>query len=128
MVNDPVGDLIIQIKNAGAIGKELVVVPFSNLKYAVALKLKDKGFVTNAVKGKDGKTLEISLAYDGINHKIRNVKRISKPGRRLYRKSDEVHSVKNGFGSLILSTPKGVLADDEARKAHVGGEALFEIW
>ena len=131
MVNDTIGDFIIRLKNAGAVKKESVSVPFSALKMAVAEKLRDAGFVTSIdKKGKKvRKTLDVVLKYDaeGI-HVIHGVKRVSKPGRRVYRSSREIVPVRYGQGALILSTPKGILTGKEARQANVGGEALFEIW
>lgn len=131
MTSDPVADLINRLKNAGAIKRESVSVPFSNLKLAIAEKLKDAGYV-KAIdrKGKKvKKTLELALMYDAQGAcKIKGVKRISKPGRRLYKSVHEIMPVRYGYGALILSTPKGVLTDKEARKQKVGGEAMFEIW
>jgi small subunit ribosomal protein S8 len=135
MISDRVGDFIIRLKNAGAIGKATVEVPHSNHLEAVAKKLKELGFVgevsvdksARALKGP--KLLTVALAYDESGrHKIQDVKRVSKPGRRLYTPARQAHGVKNGAGALILSTPKGVLSDKEARKVRVGGETLFQIW
>lgn len=130
MVSDRVGDFIIRLKNAGAIGTETISVPHSNHLEAVAKKLKELGFVSEVnTSKKEPKMLEVSLAYDEKGaHKIHDVKRVSKPGRRLYAPSRDAHRVKNGHGALILSTPKGVLSDSEARKNRQGGETLFEIW
>lgn len=131
MITDPVGDLIVRLKNAGAIRKETVSVPFSSFKMAIAEKLKDAGFVRGVEKKgkKMRKTLDIALQYDaGGKCAISGVKRISKPGRRMYRGVNEIHSVRYGRGALILSTPKGVMTDREARTEKTGGEALFEIW
>lgn len=131
MVSDTIGDFIIRLKNAGAVKKESVSVPFSALKLAVAEKLRDAGFVKSIdKKGKKvRKTLDVVLKYDaeGI-HVIHGVKRISKPGRRMYRSVSEIMPVRYGHGVLVLSTPKGILTGKEARKENVGGEALFEIW
>ena len=130
MVNDPIGDLIIRIKNAGAVKKEYIDVPHSRHKHDVAAKLKDLGYVVDTEKrGKEMKMLRITLAYkeDG-SPKITDVKRMSKPGRRLYVKSQDAHSVKYGQGALIISTPQGILTDAEARMNRAGGEMLFQIW
>jgi small subunit ribosomal protein S8 len=131
LITDPVGDFIIRLKNAGAVGKETVSVPFSQFKLAIAEKLKEAGYVSDIEKKgkKVRKTLDVVLKYkaDG-SHAITDVKRISKPGRRLYKGSKEINPVRYGHGALILSTPQGVMTDKEARKAKVGGEALFEIW
>lgn len=131
MVTDPISDFIIRLKNAGAVRKSSVSVPFSNFKFAVAEKLKEAGYVVAVEKRgkKVRKSIEVTLKYDAQGaHVIHGVKRISKPGQRQYRSVLEIHSVRYGHGSLVLSTPKGVLTDKEARKAKVGGEALFEIW
>lgn len=131
MVNDPVGDFIIQLKNASMIGKPSVVVPYSKLRHAVAGKLREGGYVGEVSKRgkKVQKSLEVELRYDKAGKStIHGVKRVSKPGRRMYRGADDILPVRYGKGALILSTPKGILSGSEARKQHVGGEALFEIW
>jgi small subunit ribosomal protein S8 len=130
MVTDRVGDFIIRLKNAGAIGNPKTSVPHSKHIEAIAEKLKELGFVERVEVTKVfPKTIEVTLAYDEQGtHKIHNVKRVSKPGRRLYVPAHEVHTVKNGLGARILSTPKGVLSDAQARKVRAGGETLFEIW
>ncbi len=130
MISDRVGDFIIRLKNAGAIAKEEVLVPYSSHLEAVARKLKDLGFVADvSVSKKMPKELVVTLSYDEAgNHKIKGVKRVSKPGRRLYVRASEAHTVRNGFGARVLSTPKGILSDREARKVRAGGENLFEIW
>jgi len=131
MVTDPVADFVNQIKNAGAVGKTTVSVPFSNLKSAIADVLLAKGYIRGVEKKgkKIKKTLEVTLAYaeDG-KHRIKGVKRISKPGRRSYKSVKEIVPVRYGHGAVILSTPKGVLTGDDAKKENVGGETLFEIW
>lgn len=131
MVNDPIADFIVRLTNAGAIKKASVSVPFSNFKMAIAEKLKDAGYVSNIEKKgkKVKKTLDVTLKYDTAgNHVIHGARRISKPGRRLYKSALEIHPVRYGHGSLILTTPKGIMTDKEARKEKIGGEALFEIW
>ena len=134
MVTDRVGDFIIRLQNAARIGKRDVSVPYSSHLFAIAKKLKELGFITRVeVKTKEGdevkKSFVVSLAYNerGVP-KLRGVKRISKPGRRLYTPSTALHRVKGGTGARIISSPMGVITDSEARKAHVGGEDLFEIW
>jgi len=131
MVSDSVGDFIIQLKNAGMAGKKEVALPYSKLKHAIASKLVEKGYVAKAeMQGKQvAKTLAVALKFDeGGKHHINGVKRVSKPGRRLYAKATEIYPVKFGKGHMVLSTPVGILTDDEARKQHVGGEQLFMIW
>lgn len=131
MVTDRVGDFIIRLKNAGAIGTPEVVLPYARHLEEIARKLKDLGFVADVSTKKSGAhaDLVVTLAFDdrGV-HKITDVKRVSKPGRRLYVPASEAHGVKNGLGATILSTPKGILSDKEARKVRVGGETLFQVW
>ncbi len=131
MTNDPIADLIVRLTNAGAIRKPSVSVPFSNLKLAVAEKLKTAGYVSSVEKKgkKVKKTLDVVLKYDAQgDHVIHGVRRISKPGRRLYKRAGAINPVRYGHGALILTTPKGIKTDSEARKEKIGGEALFEIW
>ncbi len=131
MVNDPVGDFIIRLTNAGAIKREVVSVPFSMFKLAIAEKLKDAGFIASVEKKgkKIKKTLDVVLKYDMQGKPIiQGVKRISKPGRRMYKSVLDIVPVRYGKGALILSTPTGIKTDKEAKKEKVGGEALFEIW
>ena len=129
-MQDSISNLITQLKNASAARKEVVTVPASNLVEAVAEALARKGYVKPAVKkGKTiKKTLEIGLIYNGGNARIADVKRLSKPSKRLYKGYSEIFPIKQGFGSMFISTPKGILSDDEARKEKVGGEILFNIW
>jgi len=130
MVGDPISDLIIRIKNAGMVGKGEVLVPYSKLRHAVVSKLKENGFIADVeTRGKKvRKSLAISLKYNEGAHVVSGVKRISKPGRRLYIKAANIHPVKFGKGKRILSTPQGVLTGEEAREQNVGGEELFIIW
>ena len=131
MVNDTIGDFIVQLKNASVVKKAAVSVPFSSFKMAIAEKLQGAGYVKSIEKRgkKVKKTLDIILKYDENRRPaVQGVKRISKPGRRMYKSAHEINAVRYGHGTLILSTPKGVLTDKEARKQKIGGEALFEIW
>ncbi len=131
MVNDPIGDLINRLVNAGAVKKTTVAVPYSTLKAAVADKLVAAGYLAGAEKKgkKVKKTLDIVLKYNAEGApRISGVKRISKPGRRIYKGVLDINPVRYGHGSLVLSTPKGILTDKEAREHKVGGEAMFEIW
>jgi len=131
MVTDPIGDLIIRLTNAGAVKKQTVSVPFSMFKLAIAEKLKDMGLVKQIEKKgkKVKKTIDVTLKYDEHDHPvIHGVRRVSKPGRRVYRSAKEIVPVRYGHGHIVLSTPQGVMTGVEARKANIGGEALFEIW
>jgi small subunit ribosomal protein S8 len=131
MVTDPVADFITRLTNASAVKKQTVSVPFSAFKLAIAEKLSEAGYVgTVEKKGKKvRKSLDVTLKYatDG-SPVIRGVKRVSKPGRRLYKSVLDINPVRYGHGTLVLSTPKGIKTDKEAKKENVGGEALFEIW
>ncbi len=131
MVNDPIGDFIIQLKNAGMVKKAEISVPYSKLKHAIADRLVEAGYIVSATKRgkKVKKTLDVSLKYDksGI-HAIQGVKRSSKPGRRMYLGVAEIFPVKFGNGERILSTPAGIMTGKEARQKNVGGEELFIIW
>lgn len=130
MVGDTIGDFIIRLKNAGMVGKREVVVPYSKLRQAVAEKLVSAGYIESAKQEgkKVQKDLVIVLKYENNKHQITGVKRISKPGRRLYTKVADIHKVKFGQGHMILSTPAGILTNDEAKAKNVGGEQLFIIW
>ena len=134
MVSDRVGDFIIRLQNAARIGKREVAMPYSGHLVAIAKKLKELGFLTAVeVKMKDGESVKklfvATLAYDerGLS-KLRGVKRVSKPGRRLYTAHTTAHRVKGGTGARILSSSSGIISDREARKGKIGGEELFEIW
>jgi small subunit ribosomal protein S8 len=131
MVGDTIGDFIIRLKNAGMVGKDTVSVPYSKFRHNIANKLVEAGYIAAAdTKGKEvqSKTLEVKLQYENGAHRINGVKRVSKPGRRLYAKVADLHPVKFGKGHLFLSTPAGILTGEEAKEKKVGGEQLFIIW
>lgn len=131
MVTDPIGDFITRLKNASMVRHAEVTLPYSKLKESIALTLKGAGFVGEVTHEGVGvhKKLVVSLVYEkNGTPRIKGVQRISKPGRRLYAGVKEIHPVKYGKGILVLSTPRGILADHEARKVRVGGETLFKMW
>lgn len=131
MVTDPIANMLVSMKNSAAVSKETVVVPFSSIKYAIAQCLATHGFIAGVSKKTQKQNisvLEINLAYNEQGAKIHDVKRISKPSRRVYFGVHDLTSVKNGHGITVLSTPKGILSDKDAKKEQVGGEALFMIW
>ena len=134
MVTDRVGDFIIRLQNAAMIGKHEVTAPYSEHLFTIAKKLKELGFLTHVKTDvKEGgdikKTLIVTLTYDEKGQaKLRGVKRVSKPGRRLYAPHTATHRVKGGTGASIISSSSGIISDAEARKNRVGGEELFEIW
>ena len=133
MITDRIGDFIIRLQNAAMIGKRDVSVPYSVHLLAIAKKLKELGFITTVeVKEKEEsvkKEILVTLSYNERGTpKLRGVKRISKPGRRLYAPHTAAHKVKGGTGARILSSSAGIITDAEARAQKVGGEELFEIW
>ena len=127
---DTISNMIIQIKNAGSAGHDRVSIPYSKLKHSIVEVLKKEHFVkdveTESEKGR--KVLAVDLFMENRVPKIKGVKRISKPSRRVYKKSSEIRSVKNGYGAVILSTSQGIMSGREAKKSQLGGEALFSIW
>lgn len=131
MVTDPIADMIVRIQNASAVRKSTVLVPYSKMKLSIAELLEKEGFVKSvAKKGKKvAKSIEIGLVYgeDG-EPRVSGVQRVSKFSKRVYMGSKKLYPVKSGYGLMVLTTPKGILSDKEARKENVGGEALFKIW
>jgi len=127
MVTDIIGDFIIRLKNANLVGKEVVSTYTSKNKEAIADALVRAGFVKSY--SKNGKMIEVILSYKSDkSSKIKGVQRISKPSKRVYLGSADIKPFKNGFGSVIFSTPAGILSNKEASKQKVGGEVLFKIW
>ncbi len=127
-MTDPIADMLIRIKNAQAVSKDTVVMPFSKIKQEIARVLKQKQLILDfEKKGRTvAKKLEIKLKYVNAFPAISNVQRLSKPGQRQYAKSKEIHSP--GRGSIVIvSTSKGIMSDDEARQAKLGGEVLCKI-
>ena len=127
---DSIANMIIIMKNGSLAGKESVTFPYSKMKNAIAECLKKAGYVSEVSKKvkKGQPILEVGLVYVDKKPKIVEVERISKQSRRVYFGMKDIHSVRNGSGLLVLSTPKGILSGKEARKEQVGGEALFRIW
>ena len=129
MVTDPISDFIIRLQNASRAKKEVVSLPFSQLKLAIAQVLERAGYIAEIdKKSKPGAPLSVTLSYKDGQPSISGVKRLSKPSRRTYLGVRDVRPVKRGHGLLVLSTPAGVMSGKEAREKKVGGEALFEIW
>jgi len=123
-------DLLTRIKNAQQAKKEIIKVPFSNMDLAVALILVRTGYLESVEKkGRLPKrVIEIKLKYDQGRGAVNGVKFLSKPSRRLYFGYKDLRSVKKNYGLSVLSTPKGIMTNREARREKVGGELLFEIW
>ena len=129
-MNDPIGDLITRIRNAQQRNKSKVSSPGSQLRTRVLEVLKNEGYIRGyASVEKDGRSeLEIELKYYEGEPVIREIARISKPGRRVYSSVKNLPRINNGLGVAVVSTPKGVMADHEAREANVGGEILFTVF
>ena len=129
--HDPIGDLIARINNAQMRKKPKVSTPGSRLRVSVLDVLKNEGFIRGyaQVDHTDGRSeLEIELKYFDGEPVIREIERVSKPGRRVYASVKNLPRVNNGLGISVLSTPKGIMADHEARDANVGGEVLFTVF
>lgn len=130
MVNDPIGDMIIQIKNAAMAGRREVMLPYSGVKMALAQTLLKEGYITAVEKTGEAPKfqLRMTLTYQNDTPVVTNVKRKSKPGMRVYIGKHEIPMVVGGMGIAILSTPKGIMTGKEAKKLGLGGELLCEIW
>jgi small subunit ribosomal protein S8 len=130
MITDPVTDMLNRIKNGLSSQKEMVEVPYSNFKYEIAKILEQENFIGKAEKKgrKSKKILEITLKYEDKAPAILGVKRVSRPGQRIYAPSQNIKKVRGGYGISIVSTSKGLMTGKEARKQKVGGEILCEIW
>ena len=124
-------NVLTQIRNAQMVGKKNVKIPFSKMDESVLTILSKAGFVESAEKKGRGikKYFDVTLRYqDNGEGAIEGVRLISKPSRRIYKKSTQLYPVRQGRGIAVISTPGGVMADADARKQHMGGEVLFEIW
>ncbi len=128
---DVIAELINNLKTASAAKKATATFPYSKMRESILITLEKEGFIKSFTKkGKKViKTIEVELAYEeDKSPKILGVQQVSKYSRRLYYKADEIYPVRNGYGSLVITTPKGVMTDKQARKEKVGGEPLFKIW
>ena|SRR3989344_2133086 len=135
MVNDPISNMLVQIKNAQMVNKDLVLIPSSKMRLKIAQILKEEGFLGDIEKKskKDKKTeleyLSISLRYEEDRKpRISGFKIISRPSRHMYVGAKDIKTVRSGFGIALISTSKGVMSSKEARKQNLGGEILFEVW
>ncbi len=130
-ITDPIADMLTRIRNGLVARHDVVEVPASNMKKAIAQILVDEGYIKDfkVVDNGNQGTIRLVLKYDSQGRKvIQGLKRISKPGLRVYAKKDEIPKVLGGLGIAIISTPKGVITDRQARKSGVGGEVLAYIW
>ncbi len=130
MFTDPIADMLTRIRNGYAVKKETVSLPYSKFKYGIAQVLVKEGFVAEVERKGRGtaRSLNIRLSYFDGEPAVTNFMRISKPGQRVYTSYRDIGRARRGFGVTILSTPKGLLTDKEARKNKLGGEVLCEIW
>ncbi|MCR1934503.1 30S ribosomal protein S8 [Clostridium tepidum] len=131
VMSDPIADLLTRIRNANVVRHEVVEVPSSNIKKAIANIMLTEGYIRDLEEYRDGSVdmLRITMKYGQNKERIiTGLKRISKPGLRVYCRKDETPKVLNGLGVAIVSTSKGIVTDKEARKLGVGGEVLCYIW
>ncbi len=130
-VSDPIADMLTRIRNANIVRHETLEIPGSNMKKEIAAILKTEGFVKNVEYIEDDKqgVIRVFMKYSNENERvITGLKRISKPGLRVYAKREELPRVLNGLGIALISTSEGVLTDKEARKRNLGGEVLAYVW
>jgi|TARA_B110000114_G_scaffold100758_1_gene106069 small subunit ribosomal protein S8 len=129
-LSDPIGDMIARVKNAQARNHKKVELPSSNFKVKIADILKNEGFIKDfKVAGEEKKpVLSMELKYYSGNPVISNFERVSKPGRRIFSSADSLPKINNGLGIAIVSTPKGVMTDIDARKQKIGGEIICKVF
>ena len=128
-MSDPIADMLTRIRNANSAYHEKVEMPASTVKAAVLNILKEEGFVKNFESVNNGKTLKVTLKYGSNKEKvISGIKRISKPGGRVYAKKEELPRVLGGLGIAVISTSQGVMSDKTARKLGLGGEVIAYVW
>lgn len=140
VTTDSIADMLVRLKNAGSSGKTVVYVPYSDLKLRIARALEDAGYVSSVerktLKGKTtARMIAIGVLYDSPSAagaarspRIRGAERVSRPSRRLYAGVRDLRPVRQGHGIMLLSTPKGILTGEVARKEHVGGEIICKVW
>ena len=130
-LTDPIGDMFSRIRNGQMRSLSSINVPASNFRLKILEVLKNEGYISNFFIEKtenNKKNLKVDLKYYEGNPVIKEIKRISKPGRRIYSRADSIPKIQNGLGLAILSTPKGVMSDSEARKNNIGGEVICKVF
>ena len=130
-MTDPIADMLTRIRNANTVGHETVEIPASKMKKAIAEILKEEGYITDFDVIEDDKQgmIKVTMKYGANKEKvISGIKKISKPGLKVYAKAGEVPKVLGGLGIAIISTSKGIVSDKEARKLGVGGEVICYVW
>ena len=129
-LNDPIGDMIARMKNSQLRNHKIVELPSSNFKVKIAEVLKSEGYIIDYKVSSEEKkpTLEIRLKYNYGNPVISSIQRVSKPGRRVFSSAESLPKINNGLGIAIVSTPKGVMSDIDARKQKIGGEIICKVF
>jgi small subunit ribosomal protein S8 len=127
MVTDPIADLLTRMRNAFSANQEKTVVPYSKMNFAILQVLKKYRFIDDLKKIDEGSFQKILIDFN-VERSGLNLKRISKPGQRIYFKNTEIKPIRNGYGISIFSTPQGVMSGHTARSAGIGGEFLCEVW
>ena len=131
MMTDPIADMLTRIRNAVRVERSHVDLPYSNIKKGIADVLKSEGYIWDweVIEAQPCNTLRLTLKYGQNGEKvIRHIKRLSKPGRRIYSSSSELKPVLNGLGITVISSSSGVVRDRVARQKNIGGEVLCEVW
>ena len=129
VMTDPIADMLTRIRNANQMRNEVVEMPSSKIKVEIAKILKEEGYIADYSVSSDAKKVwSVTLKYSGTERVISGIKRISKPGLRVYAQAGDLPKVLNGLGIAIISTSKGLMCDKEARKLGAGGEVLAYVW
>jgi len=129
MISDPIGDMLTRIRNGFLASQRQIVVPHSKIKENLAQILTKNGYLKKIeVEGKDKKNLNLTLRYEGKKPAIVQIKRVSKPGRRVYIKSKQIKPVLSGLGIMVISTPTGMMTGKQAFKENLGGEVICQVW
>ncbi|MBI1908447.1 30S ribosomal protein S8 [Candidatus Uhrbacteria bacterium] len=131
MMTDPISDMLTRIRNAGMAKQRTVLMPRSNMKFAVAKIMQGEGYLAGVEAYEDGNKpmMRLTLKYDEAGSPaIASITRVSKPGQRVYVKSSDLHGVRSGLGFAIVSTPNGLMTTQEAKKRHLGGELICEVY
>ena len=133
MISDPIADFLVRIKNGYLADKKMVIAPYSKVKENLGKILVRQGFIKTietefSVKNKKFKNLKVGLKYKDKKPVLTEVKRVSKPGARVYVKKEKIPRILGGFGTVIISTPQGLMTGQEAKKKELGGEVICKMW
>lgn len=129
-MTDPIRDMFTRIRNAQLVGHKTVIFPFSQFKWQILQVLKNEHYIEDTIRRgrKNKKYIEVVLGYTDEKPRISSIQPVSKQSRRIYWGADDMHSARHGFGVYVVSTSKGVMSSLAARKLHVGGEVICEVW